>query len=143
MRHRATALVSAFGLAMGAVACGDGGGVSTAQVVPSTTSAPSTTPTVAPTTTTTATPTTTTTAAPRRTTTTAATRPTTTTTVAAVTATCHPSYSGACLPPDASDVDCAGGNGNGPEYTSAEDIRVVGPDEYGLDHDNDGYGCES
>jgi PASTA domain len=30
---------------------------------------------------------------------------------------CHPSYEGACLNPNASDYDCAGGSGNGPEYS--------------------------
>jgi hypothetical protein len=53
---------------------------------------------------------------------------------------CHPSYKGACLDPNASDYDCAGGSGNGPEYTGT--VRVVGYDEYGLDADGDGYGCE-
>ncbi len=55
---------------------------------------------------------------------------------------CHPSYTGACVPV-ASDVDCGGGTGNGPAYVYEEDIRVVGPDEYGLDADNDGIACES
>lgn len=54
---------------------------------------------------------------------------------------CHPSYEGACLP-FASDVDCAGGSGNGPEYTAAKNIRVVGPDAYDLDRDGNGLGCE-
>jgi len=53
---------------------------------------------------------------------------------------CHPSYKGACLDRGASDYDCAGGSGNGPEYTGS--VRIVGPDEYGLDGDGDGYGCE-
>jgi hypothetical protein len=53
---------------------------------------------------------------------------------------CHPSYKGACLNPGASDYDCAGGSGNGPEYTGF--VQVVGYDEYGLDGDGDGYGCE-
>ena len=53
---------------------------------------------------------------------------------------CHPSYKGACLDPNASDYDCAGGSGNGPEYTGT--VRVVGYDEYGLDADGDGIGCE-
>jgi hypothetical protein len=51
---------------------------------------------------------------------------------------CHPSYE-PCVP-IASDVDCLGGNGNGPEYTGT--VRVVGPDEYDLDRDNDGIGCD-
>jgi hypothetical protein len=44
-----------------------------------------------------------------------------------------------CLPP-ASDYDCAGGTGDGPEYTGP--VRVTGSDPYGLDADGDGYGCE-
>ena len=56
---------------------------------------------------------------------------------------CHPSYVGECLPPDASDVDCVGGRGNGPVYAVVEDISVVGPDEYGLDRDDDKVACES
>lgn len=38
------------------------------------------------------------------------------------------------------DYDCLGGFGNGPNYTGP--VRVVGWDEFGLDRDNDGYGCE-
>jgi len=53
---------------------------------------------------------------------------------------CHPSYTGACLDPNASDYDCAGGSGDGPKYTGR--VTVVGPDEYGLDGDGDGIGCE-
>jgi len=53
---------------------------------------------------------------------------------------CHPSYTGACLDPNASDYDCAGGTGDGPYSTGP--VRVVGYDEFGLDTDNDGYGCE-
>lgn len=55
---------------------------------------------------------------------------------------CHSSYEGACLKPDASDYDCKGGSGNGPYYVQGP-IKVVGPDEYDLDSDNDGIGCES
>ncbi|HET8643302.1 MAG TPA: hypothetical protein VFM37_15295 [Pseudonocardiaceae bacterium] len=40
-----------------------------------------------------------------------------------------------------SDVDCAGGSGNGPSYVAGP-VTVVGTDIYGLDHDNDGIGCE-
>lgn len=43
--------------------------------------------------------------------------------------------------PIARDVDCAGGNGNGPEYVSGP-VYVVGPDEYELDRDRDGVACE-
>ncbi|MFY1653131.1 G5 domain-containing protein [Solwaraspora sp. WMMB762] len=53
---------------------------------------------------------------------------------------CHPSYTGACVP-FASDVDCAGGSGNGPAYVSGP-VRVVGQDVYGLDRDGDGVACE-
>ncbi|TDD13118.1 hypothetical protein E1218_34955, partial [Kribbella turkmenica] len=53
---------------------------------------------------------------------------------------CDPNYSGGCVP-IASDVDCAGGSGNGPEYVSGP-VRVVGNDIYDLDRDNDGFGCE-
>jgi endonuclease YncB( thermonuclease family) len=56
------------------------------------------------------------------------------------TSNCHRSYAGACLDPFASDYDCAGGSGNGPEYTGP--VRVVGPDDFGLDSDGDGLGCE-
>lgn len=52
---------------------------------------------------------------------------------------CDPNYSG-CVPID-SDVDCAGGSGNGPSYVSGP-VRVIGSDIYGLDRDDDGYGCE-
>jgi resuscitation-promoting factor RpfB len=52
---------------------------------------------------------------------------------------CDPNYSG-CVP-IASDVDCAGGSGNGPAYVSGP-VRVIGNDIYGLDRDNDGLGCE-
>jgi hypothetical protein len=51
---------------------------------------------------------------------------------------CDPNYSG-CVP-IASDVDCAGGSGNGPEYTGM--VRVIGVDIYDLDRDGDGWGCE-
>lgn len=52
---------------------------------------------------------------------------------------CHPSYEGACLKIGV-DYDCAGGSGNGPLYTGK--VRVVGWDEYKLDGDGDGWGCE-
>jgi hypothetical protein len=53
---------------------------------------------------------------------------------------CDPNYSGACVP-IASDVDCAGGSGNGPAYVVGP-VQVVGTDIYGLDRDKDGIGCE-
>lgn len=53
---------------------------------------------------------------------------------------CDPNYSGACVP-IASDVDCAGGSGNGPAYVKGP-VRVIGKDIYGLDRDGNGIGCE-
>ena len=53
---------------------------------------------------------------------------------------CDPNYEGACVPID-SDVDCAGGSGNGPSYVEGP-VRVVGSDIYDLDRDRDGIGCE-
>lgn len=53
---------------------------------------------------------------------------------------CDPNYTGACVP-IASDVDCAGGSGNGPAYVQGP-VRVVGRDIYGLDRDHNGIGCE-
>jgi hypothetical protein len=58
----------------------------------------------------------------------------------AAAAACHPSYEGACLDPNVSDYDCAGGPGNGPGYTGF--VAVVGPDVFELDGDGDGAGCE-
>ena len=55
-------------------------------------------------------------------------------------ASCDSNYSGACLDPNASDYDCAGGSGDGPEYTGP--VQVVGSDPYDLDSDGDGYACE-
>jgi len=52
---------------------------------------------------------------------------------------CDPNYSG-CVP-IASDVDCAGGRGNGPEYVKGP-IDVIGKDIYGLDRDGNGIACE-
>jgi hypothetical protein len=106
------------------------------------TAAPLSTTTAAPKPTTTA-PTTTTTTAPKPTTT----QPTTmTTTEQAVQAPppapksdCDPNYSG-CVP-IASDVDCAGGSGNGPAYVQGP-VRVIGKDIYKLDSNNNGVGCE-
>lgn len=54
---------------------------------------------------------------------------------------CDPNYSGACLDPNASDYDCEGGSGNGPDYTG--EVTVVGEDHYELDADGDGIGCEA
>lgn len=52
---------------------------------------------------------------------------------------CNPNYSG-CVP-NASDVDCAGGSGDGPKYVQGP-LRVTGRDVYGLDRDRDGIACE-
>lgn len=53
---------------------------------------------------------------------------------------CNPNYT-PCVP-NASDVDCAGGSGNGPAYVEGP-VRVIGVDVYGLDgNDHDGIGCE-
>jgi resuscitation-promoting factor RpfB len=54
---------------------------------------------------------------------------------------CDPNYSGACVP-IASDVDCAGGSGDGPAYVQGP-VRVVGTDVYRLDRDGDGIGCDN
>jgi hypothetical protein len=54
---------------------------------------------------------------------------------------CDPNYSGACVPID-SDVDCAGGSGNGPSYVQGP-VTVIGSDIYDLDRDGNGTGCES
>lgn len=52
---------------------------------------------------------------------------------------CDPNYTG-CVP-IASDVDCAGGSGNGPAYADGP-VQVIGSDIYGLDGDGDGVACE-
>jgi hypothetical protein len=54
---------------------------------------------------------------------------------------CDPNYEGACLDPAASDYDCEGGSGDGPEYTGT--VTVVGDDHFDLDRDGDGVGCHS
>jgi hypothetical protein len=54
---------------------------------------------------------------------------------------CDSNYSGACVP-IASDVDCLGGTGDGPEYVQGP-VQVIGEDRYGLDDDGDGTGCDS
>lgn len=52
---------------------------------------------------------------------------------------CDPNYT-PCVP-KASDVDCAGGSGDGPVYVEGP-VRVIGRDIYRLDSDGDGWGCE-
>jgi hypothetical protein len=53
---------------------------------------------------------------------------------------CDINYSEQCVPV-ASDVDCAGGRGDGPAYATGP-ILVIGDDIYGLDRDKDGVACE-
>ncbi|WP_433380568.1 G5 domain-containing protein [Actinoplanes sp. CA-142083] len=53
---------------------------------------------------------------------------------------CDPNYT-PCVP-IASDVDCAGGSGNGPAYVDGP-VTVVGSDIYDLDRDGDGTACDS
>lgn len=53
---------------------------------------------------------------------------------------CDSNYSGPCVP-IASDVDCAGGSGNGPAYVAGP-VFVVGTDIYDLDRDGDGVACD-
>jgi hypothetical protein len=57
----------------------------------------------------------------------------------ATSAECDPNYSG-CVP-IASDVDSAGGSGDGPAYVKVP-RKFIGKDIYGLDSDGDGIGCE-
>ncbi|MEO6702472.1 MAG: hypothetical protein ABI140_16510, partial [Jatrophihabitantaceae bacterium] len=52
---------------------------------------------------------------------------------------CTPGYS-PYIPPG-SDVDCAGGSGNGPRYVNGP-VTVTGSDPYRLDADGNGIGCE-
>lgn len=52
---------------------------------------------------------------------------------------CDPNYE-PCVPID-SDVDCAGGRGNGPAYVAGP-VRIIGSDPYDLDRDGDGVGCD-
>jgi lamin tail-like protein len=54
---------------------------------------------------------------------------------------CDPNYKGACLDPEASDYDCTGGEGDGPEYVEGP-IAIVGEDHFDLDGDGDGIACE-
>jgi len=52
---------------------------------------------------------------------------------------CNPNYD-PCVPNDPVDVDCEGGNGNGPSYVAGP-VTVIGVDVYELDRDGDGIGC--
>jgi len=53
---------------------------------------------------------------------------------------CHPSYKLECIKIGIGDYDCPG-EGDGPNYPRRV-LAVVGPDEFGLDSDHDGIGCE-
>lgn len=56
-----------------------------------------------------------------------------------------PDDAGSCVPNVwPADVDCLGGEGNGPYYTDGkQSFRVVGADRYGLDtNDQDTLACE-
>ena len=53
---------------------------------------------------------------------------------------CDSNYEGACVPVS-SDVDCAGGSGNGPAYVEGP-VWIVGSDIYDLDRDGDGIACD-
>ena len=62
--------------------------------------------------------------------------------VSAVADDCTSGYS-PCIPNGLSDVDCAGGGGNGPRFTrQGVTYRVTGTDPYRLDNDGDGRACE-
>ena len=56
---------------------------------------------------------------------------------------CTNGYSPCLIYHGGSDYDCYGGSGDGPYYTEPGIVYTVsGSDPYGLDADNDGYGCE-
>jgi hypothetical protein len=56
---------------------------------------------------------------------------------------CTNGYSPCLIYHGGADYDCYGGGGNGPYFTApGVTYRVTGSDPYGLDGDNDGYGCE-
>jgi hypothetical protein len=54
---------------------------------------------------------------------------------------CHKSYEGACLATNLGDYDCADRGEDGPNFVKGK-IRVVATDEFLLDRDGDGVGCE-
>lgn len=54
---------------------------------------------------------------------------------------CDPNYEGECLKDGIGDYDCAGGDGNGPNYVYSP-VTVVGVDVFGLDANGNGIGCE-
>ena len=53
---------------------------------------------------------------------------------------CDPAYPDVCLADGVGDWDCAGGNGNGPNYIKGP-IRVRPPDPFKLDGNGDGTAC--
>src|SRR5687767_12847192 len=53
---------------------------------------------------------------------------------------CDPNYSD-CVPMAGVDVDCLGGDGDGPEYVKGP-IIVIRNDPYELDRDGNGIACE-
>ncbi|WP_311260477.1 G5 domain-containing protein [Microbacterium sp. WCS2018Hpa-9] len=53
---------------------------------------------------------------------------------------CDSNYTGACVP-ISSDVDCAGGSGDGPGYVQGP-VQIVGSDIYDLARDGDGIACD-
>jgi hypothetical protein len=53
---------------------------------------------------------------------------------------CNPNYDG-CVPNDPIDVDCAGGQGDGPSYLVGT-VNVIGSDVYGLDRDDNRIACD-
>jgi resuscitation-promoting factor RpfB len=52
---------------------------------------------------------------------------------------CNVNYDG-CVP-NASDVDCAGGEGDGPAYLEGT-VNVIGSDVYDLDRDENRVACD-
>lgn len=55
------------------------------------------------------------------------------------TSNCESGYS-PCLESGVGDYDCAGGPGNGPNYTGT--VTVTGSDPFDLDRDRNGIGCQ-
>jgi hypothetical protein len=55
---------------------------------------------------------------------------------------CDPSYPDVCIPVGAGDYDCAGGQGDGPNFIEGP-LQVLPPDPHDLDPDGDGVGCET
>ena len=49
---------------------------------------------------------------------------------------------GGCVRSGLGDYDCEGGGGTGSNYVRGP-VQVVGPDEFDLDRNSDGIGCES